>query len=421
MSERVPLRERLAFAGGDTGFNFVWQTVEIYLLFYYVRILGLPPGRAAGIFLAGAVVDLLADPLIGALVDRFRRRISARVWMLLAGPPLGMTLALAFYAPPLSGIRLTLFLAATHLLLRAAYSLGNIPYATLTSRISSEPLEQMRLTSIRMQGAAFGGLIAALVYFAFPLSAQTRGMPAGAIILGLAAQPLFLGTCAGVRERVVPPGDALAQGSGEWRGIGDLLRGSSVLRRLLCVILFAGLAITAVNKGILFVFDRLDEQKWGYGAAIFPALALFIGAPTWSALASRIGRGQVLRAAMILHLVAITIALVAGSHLILTAAMLALAIFASGGVSTMFWAIVPSVIEACEADLARNGCAARIYGLSNLARKLGQALAPQVVALSLAFSGGSVLPGMAASAAIALVIIYLAAPRPGEVRTVVAS
>ncbi len=201
----IALRERIAFAAGDTGFNFVWQTIELYLLFYYVRILGLPPQDAAMIFLAGAAVDLAADPLIGALVDRTRLTISARGWMLAAGPPLGLALALAFLPPPIAGAGGLAFLAALHVLLRVTYSLGNIPYATLTARMTADPAEQVRLTGVRMQGAAVGGLIAALVYLALPLSRQTGGVPLGAIVLGVAAQPLFLLTWRGVRERVAPP------------------------------------------------------------------------------------------------------------------------------------------------------------------------------------------------------------------------
>lgn len=418
MSAEVSTRERLSFAAGDTGFNFVWQTIELYLLFYYVRILGLAPEKAAAIFLAGAAIDLIADPLIGALVDRFRARLPLRGWMLLAGPPLGLALALAFIPPPSLQSGGFAMIVAAHLLLRVCYSLGNVPYGALTARISGDPAEQMRLTSLRMQGAATGGLVAALVYFTFPLDRHVLGVPLGAVVLGLAAQPLFLATWLGVRERVSPSGTPSATIAGQLSGFIGLLHGSAVLGRLLALILLVGLSTTVLHKGLLFVFDHLGAQRWGYAAAVVPAIALFIGARMWTALAARRGRVETLRIAAALHLTAIIAAFFAEDILAVAAAMLTLAIFASAGMSTMFWALVPGVVEACERELATEGCAARVFGLANLARKLGQAFAPLLIALSLALPGGTVLPGMVIAACIAIAAAILLAPRPGELLSI---
>ncbi|MFA6607985.1 MAG: MFS transporter, partial [Sphingomonas sp.] len=69
------------YAAGDLGFNFVWQSIELYLLFYYIRELGMAPEIAAGIFLAGAAVDWVTDPLVGAVADRLAPRIPLRTWV----------------------------------------------------------------------------------------------------------------------------------------------------------------------------------------------------------------------------------------------------------------------------------------------------------------------------------------------------
>lgn len=414
----IALRERIAFAAGDTGFNFVWQTIELYLLFYYVRILGLAPQDAALIFLAGAAVDLAADPLIGALVDRTRLRISARGWMIVAGPPLGLALALAFLPPPVDGTGGLAFLAALHVLLRVTYSLGNIPYATLTARMTADPAEQVRLTGVRMQGAAVGGLIAAVVYLLLPLSRQTGGVPLGAIVLGVAAQPLFLLTWRGVRERVAPPEAPSAGIGGQLRGMGFLLRRSSALRRLLALIFFAGIACTILYKGMLFVFDQLDARGWGYGAALFPPFVLFFGAPLWTRLATRVGRAETMRTASSAYLVFVGAAWLFDANLALVTALMACAAFASVGMSVMFFAFVPGVIEACERELAAEGCAARVFGLANLARKLAQAVAPQAIALSLVLPGESVMRAMVATAVVAVAASIWSVPRAGELRRI---
>ncbi|MEH6663183.1 MAG: MFS transporter, partial [Parasphingorhabdus sp.] len=59
----IKRRERLSYAAGDVGFNLIWQSIELYLLFFYIQVLQLPLGVAAGIFLIGAVIDWLVDPI----------------------------------------------------------------------------------------------------------------------------------------------------------------------------------------------------------------------------------------------------------------------------------------------------------------------------------------------------------------------
>lgn len=417
-AREIPLSEKLAFAAGDTGFNFVWQTIELYLLFYYVKVLGIAPPQAAAIFLAGGATDLVVDPLIGALVDKTRRRISARGWMLVAGPPLGLALAGTFLPPPVPGVWGVAFLALMHILLRVAYSLGNIPYAALTARITGDPAGQVHLTGVRMQGAAAGGLIAALVYLAFPLRLQIGGIPLGAIVLGLAAQPLFFATWRGVRERVEPTGEPVPSFAGQLAGVATLLAGSPPLRRLLALIFVAGTACTILYKGLLFVFDQLDALGWGYGAALFPSIVLFCGAPLWTALATRIGRVAALRLASVAYFLAVCGAYLFGSSIAVAAALMVAAAFASAGMSVMFFALVPGVIEVCERELATEGCAARIFGLANLARKLAQAFAPQAIALSLMLPGEGVLGAMLVTALAALAASLWSVPRQGELRPI---
>ena len=413
----ISLRERLAFAAGDTGFNFVWQTLELYLLFYYVRVLGLAPGLAAAIFLVGAAVDLVSDPLVGILLDRHRDRISARGWMIIAGPQLGLALGLAFLPPPLAGPGAIAFLIATHCLLRVTYALGNIPYASLTARISPDPAEHIRLTGIRLQGAAIGGIVAALVYFVLPLGAQVgAGIPLGAIVLGLLAQPLFFLTWRGVHERVVPTGPPSASVWTQMGGIADLLRRSADLRRMLAQVFASGLACTILAKGLLFVFDRLGAPQWGYGAAFVPPNMLLFAAPVWSRLGQRLGIARALQFACLVNCVAIAGALAVAGRPAATLLMVAFASLAAVGMSLMFFALVPRVVEACELTIAPGGCAARIFGLASMARKSASGIAPQAIALALLLPDSQVLHAALGAAILALLTAVFYAPRPQVTR-----
>ena len=229
------------------------------------------------------------------------------------------------------------------------------------------------------------------------------------------ALPAFCATYFGVRERVEPhhaPRETLLRSLAATLA---LVRRSPALRRLLAVILSAGLAVTVVNKSILFLFEELGAPRLGFYVALVPSASLLLTAPLWTGLARGIGRGRTLVAAASIKAAATLLALVVGSTLAVVG-LTAIAIIAGCGLSIMFWSLVPAALADCEDRMANEGCAGRVYALANIARKLAQALAPQVIALSFITPELSTLWGMAITAAIALVVVLLYRPlTPGEV------
>ena len=414
----IGTRERLSFAAGDLGFNFVWQSIELYLLYFYVRVIGLSPEAASAIFLAGALIDWLIDPLVGVLIDRAASRVSMRGWVLAGGSAAGVALVAAFAQPRLPAGWMLGYALATHLILRATYSLGNIPYGALTTRISSDPDDHVVLTAVRMQGAAIGGLIAAIVYAVLPARGPhaSADFVTGAILLGVLAQPAFLATYFGVRERIILPTRVGGTSGQDIAGLFGLLKRSPELRRLLVTVLVAGLSVTVMNKSILFLFDRLDAVRLSYVAAGIPPLSLLLTAPVWLHLARRFGCVATLTMAAGLY-VATALALpLAGSTRIGLVAALTVALTAGSGMSVMFWALLPRVVYLVEHQRDGEACAARVYALAGIARKLAQALAPQFVAFGLMLSSGrSVVPGIITVGLMTLATIVAYRPRDLEV------
>lgn len=410
----IARRERFSFAAGDLGFNFVWQSIELYLLFFYISVLGLAPSAAAAIFLAGAVVDWLADPAIGILIDRTSARLSLRAWVLIGGPLASGALIIAFAQPMLSSGWAFGYALSAHLLLRACYSLGNIPYGALTARISADPIDHVALTGARMQGAALGGLIASAIYALLPArgGAGNADFMLGAVLLAVLAQPAFLVTFLGVRERVNADHGAVGTPIAQLGEFVLLMRTSPAIRRLMAAILAAGLSITVAHKSILFLFQELGATDIGYAAALIPPLSLLFSVPLWVALAARIGRVPTLIWGTTLNLAAALALPLVGSSIGGVAVAVTIAVIAGSGMSVMFWALVPAVIAVVETEHGGEACAARIYALAGIARKLAQALAPQLVTLSFALSAGrSVAYGFVIAAIVTFVVIALYRPR----------
>jgi hypothetical protein len=64
----------LLFAFGDFAFNLYWQSVMLYLLFYYTDALVLPIGVAATTYMIASIWDGIANFITGMLVDRWHQR-----------------------------------------------------------------------------------------------------------------------------------------------------------------------------------------------------------------------------------------------------------------------------------------------------------------------------------------------------------
>ncbi len=405
MTSAISRRERFCFAAGDIGFNFVWQSIELYLLFFYIRVLGLPPGVASAIFLAGAIVDWLTDPVIGVVADRFSSRLPLRAWVAIGGPLAGVALAFAFTPP--AGTDILTGVVALHLLLRFLYSVGNIPYAALTARISDVPAEHFRLTGLRLQGAALGGLIATGIYAMLPVDGGVASdFRLGAWLLAGASVPAFLATALGVRERIMPA--TSIAGGRSFAADAMLFAQSRPLRRLLATILSAGLAVTVLNKSILFLFDAIGAARLGFAAALLPSLSLLLSVPLWTRLAARVGAVRALQVAALLNAAA-AILLLAVTDTGIVLLLTTLAIVAGCGMSVIFWSLVPSVIVRVESDSDVGSCAGRIYALGTIVRKLAQAVAPVFVAVGL--EGGGTGVAIAAAAVIALSVVWFYPPR----------
>ena len=68
-----PTKARLLlFAFGDFAFNLYWQSVMLFLLFYYTDALELPMRVAATAYMIASVWDGIASFIVGVLVDRRR-------------------------------------------------------------------------------------------------------------------------------------------------------------------------------------------------------------------------------------------------------------------------------------------------------------------------------------------------------------
>ena len=154
---KLSWRERISFCSGDVAQNIIYQTVSIWLLFFYTNVYGLAPSTTAVMFLVVRIIDVVWDPMVGAFIDKSNPRWGKyRSWLLLSGVPLAGFAMLCFWNG-FSGSLLYAYI--TYIGLSMCNTLINVPYGALNSSLTRDTDEITILTSVRMLFNNFAALL----------------------------------------------------------------------------------------------------------------------------------------------------------------------------------------------------------------------------------------------------------------------
>lgn len=176
---RLNWLQRIGFGSGDLAQNLIYQTISMYLLFFYTNVYGLDAGAAATMFLVVRLIDVLWDPLVGTFVDKHNPRLGKyRSYLVLGGIPLTAFAILCFW-DGFSGS--LLYAYVSYVGMSMCYTLINVPYGALNSSLTRDTNEITILTSVRMFLANLGGLAVAsgipiVVDFFAPKDANGEGI-----------------------------------------------------------------------------------------------------------------------------------------------------------------------------------------------------------------------------------------------------
>ena len=148
--------QRIGFGSGDLAQNLIYQTVSMYLLIFYTNVFGISAAAAGVMFLVVRIIDVIWDPIVGALVDKGNPKLGKyRSYLVLGGIPLTGFAILCFW----NGFSGSLTYAyITYVGLSMLYTLINVPYGALNASLTRDTDEITKLTSTRMFMANLGGL-----------------------------------------------------------------------------------------------------------------------------------------------------------------------------------------------------------------------------------------------------------------------
>ncbi len=356
--------------------------------------LGIALGTIGTVLLVIRLIDLVQDPLIGWVIDRWSGGQS--LFALAAATGLAIGFPLLFMLRP--GPHVVAKLVAVLILLFSAYSLGTILLygrsATLAAR--PDPHALMTLAAYR-EGGMLGGVVIAAIApsLLFGMGASGQGYPAFGILLGAIAIIAAVLTRPIWRRKPV---------IGEGLSLPGMARAGAL--RLLAIALVNSLPVAITSTLFLFfVEDRLDLPGKAGPLLVLFFLSAGLSVPFWTRASHRLGPRKTLLIAMPLAVLGfVGAAFLAPGKLF----GFALICIASGAALGADMVILPAMFSVALTAAGLNASTA--FGIWSFAGKLGLALAAFAVLPLLGQSG--FVPGQPNSpeALATLNIAYAAVP-----------
>jgi GPH family glycoside/pentoside/hexuronide:cation symporter len=212
----VSVKEKIAYGLGDTASNIVFQTVMLFLTFFYTDIYGISPAFVGTMFLAVRIIDAVTDPLMGAIADRTQSKYGKfRPYLLWFALPFGLISVLAFTTPDFGEEGKMIYAFVTYTLLMLVYTAINIPYCALGAVLTADPKERVSVQSYRFVFAMLGGLMVTaltlpLVEF-FGQGDRAKGYQLTIMAMSALGVLMFLACFYGTKERINPPKEAVSR------------------------------------------------------------------------------------------------------------------------------------------------------------------------------------------------------------------
>lgn len=202
--------EKIAYGLGDTASNIIFQTVMLFLAFFYTDIFGISAAAVGTMFLVVRLIDAVTDPLMGLLTDKTRSRHGQfRPYLIWMAVPFAVFSVFAFTTPDFDESGKLIYAYVTYTLLMLAYTAINIPYSALGGVLTEDPSERVSVQSYRFVLGMLGGLLVTTCTLPlvdwFGKGSQVVGYQLTIAALSVLGMMLFVVCFCGTKERIHPP------------------------------------------------------------------------------------------------------------------------------------------------------------------------------------------------------------------------
>ncbi len=302
MIEKLSFTEKSGYALGDMAANFVFQAMLALQLDFYTHTFGLTAAQAGTLFLVVGLSVACLNPIMGMIADRTSSKMGKfRPWLLWTAVPFGIIGVLTFTTPNISPAGKIIYAWTTYILLRIIYTVNNVPYASLTAVMTSDPDERTSISSYRQFAANSAGFIVASL--AIPMvrlfghGDDARGYQYTMGLLSGLSVIFFIVAFFATKERIQPdPQQKTSLG----QDLADLFKNRPWMVLFMATLFYFAAIVIRGNVMLpyfRFVACNVNLFSWfnGFGLA-----SLLVGVTFSTAVSVRVGKRQLFIASMLL-------------------------------------------------------------------------------------------------------------------------
>ena len=386
------LRDKVGYLLGDFGNDFFFLLTSAFLMVYYTDVFHISAATVGALFMAARLWDAFADVAWGRFIDTrpATKHGKFKPWIFRMSFPLVITGVLMFTTIP--GMSDGFYLAwafVTYVVWGTLYSTVNIPYGSMASVMTADPVERTTLSTWRNMGAALAGMAInvlgpMIVFVDNKISADRMFMTA--CIFGVLAIACYMGCYKLSTERIAVPEKEVEKGA-FLRSVKSLLTNKPFLWVLAASLLAMTnqFIVQAVNT---YLFKDYFANAGALSIiGLVQTLSMFLVVPLVKPLVAKFGKKEIsvvgMTVASIIYIVMFFLKFTTTTPFIVLAA---LAYMAMCLYNIVTWAFITDVIDYHE-YLTSMREDATVYSIISMSRKVGQAVAGGIGGVAIAAVG----------------------------------
>lgn len=390
-SDRLSFKEKFAYGLGDTASNFYFQTFNLFLVYYYTDIFGLPSAAVGTLVLIVPIAVAALNPIVGVLSDRTNSRWGKfRPYILWGAIPYGILGWLMFANPDLGTEGKLIYAYVTYALVLIAYVAINTPYGALMGVMSTSSEDRTSLASYRFACAFLGALLIGwLVPILKDFLTGIGGAPADGFrntmaIFAVLSVGMFIYTFANTKERVISPPKEKGSLGADLRDLG-----SNTPWLILFFVALLNLTNTGLRSGAgIYYFKYCVGQESAIATFnLVGFLCFIIGALSTKLFTARFSRRSLMIVLTLINGAGIAACyFVDPQNLPLLYALNIIASFAAGPTPAIVWSLYADTADFGEWKFGRRATGL-LFSATVFVQKVGLALGTAMIGWMLGYYG----------------------------------
>lgn len=388
------MQDKVGYMLGDVGSCLLFNFIGSYLLVFYTDVFGISAAAVGTLMAVSRVWDAINDPMMGVIVDKRKRTKDGkfRPYLKYMGIPLGIFTILTFLVIPNmpQGMKLP-YAYITYIGFGMAYTAINIPYGSLASVMTNDPVQRTELSTWRNISSIFAMIplmvLTPKLVFDASGAVSPKGFLIAAVLYVIIANIGYRLCYKMTTERIINE----VKEDAPKASLGETLKALGKNKALIGLILSSLGTLTAMflpNALNAYLFkDYFQAPGLLSLAGLLPMVGTFLAIPVTGKLVAKFGKKNIAIYSGIVSIAAyVVLVLFPTKNPMLYIALITVSGFGTALYGMIVWALVGDVIDYQE-YLSGKREEGIVYATYSLSRKLVQAIVGSIGGFALAAIG----------------------------------